>query len=114
MNIDDEREALETAIWEALEPRLEDVIDLDLNVPSENVIFAILVGQVVEAVAALRRTEVPEPSADDRIVRAIDALSWRPEHDGADPARVQDDYMRRAQAADTALAILTENREGAF
>ncbi|WP_288870829.1 hypothetical protein [uncultured Microbacterium sp.] len=62
----------------------------------------------------LRRTEVPEPSAEGRISRAITVLSWRPDHDGDDPARVQDDYMRRAQAADAALAILTDKREGAF
>lgn len=29
-----------------------------------------------------------------------------PGHDGADPARVRDDYMTRAQAADTAWALL--------
>jgi hypothetical protein len=62
----------------------------------------------------LTRAAHPSPEADDRISRAIDALSWRPDHDGDDPARTQDDYMRRAQAADTALAILTENRKGAF
>jgi hypothetical protein len=43
-------ERIESAVWEALEPHVEAVIDLDLNDPTDTVVFAILVGQVADAV----------------------------------------------------------------
>lgn len=43
---------VEDALWGVLEPRLEDVIRLDLNVPSENVQFQGLVRSVAEAIVS--------------------------------------------------------------
>ena len=102
---------------EALAKVIDDAADVPVSPERVRTSLSLWLADAILA-AGFRRTEpsseVPEPSADDRIVRAIEVLSWRPDHDGVDPARVQDDYMRRAQAADAALAILTENREGAF
>ena len=67
---EDEREALETAIWDALEPRVDDVIDLDLNEPSDNAVFSILVGQVADAVAGFRRPVQGEPT-DAQVLAAL-------------------------------------------
>lgn len=46
------RDETESAIWEALEPRLEDAIDLDLSVPADNAVFGILIGQVADLILA--------------------------------------------------------------
>lgn len=43
-------QAVREAIWESLEPRLEDVINLDLNVPAQNEQFAALVTAAARAV----------------------------------------------------------------
>lgn len=43
-------QAATNAVWAALEPRLEDIIDLDLNVPEQNEQFAALVAAVARAV----------------------------------------------------------------
>lgn len=43
-------QSVRDAIWESLEPRLEDVIDLDLNVPAQNERFAELVTAATRAV----------------------------------------------------------------
>lgn len=43
-------QSIRDAIWESLEPRLEDVIHLDLNVPAQNEQFAALVEAVARAV----------------------------------------------------------------
>lgn len=48
----------------------------------------------------------PAKYSEERIRRAIEVLSWVPDHDGDDPYRVKQDYMDRAQSADIALAIL--------
>ena len=45
---------VEDTLWGVLEPRLEDVIRLDLNVPSENVQFQELVRSVAEAIVSQR------------------------------------------------------------
>lgn len=43
-------QAVRDAIWETLEPRLEDAINLDLNVPAQNERFAELVTAAARAV----------------------------------------------------------------
>lgn len=52
------------------------------------------------------RRDAKVRAEDPRIARAIAVLSWEPGHDGGDHARIDDDYRRRAQSADDALAIL--------
>lgn len=53
-------EPIYDAIWDALEPRLEDVIDLDLNEPADSAVFRILVGQVRDAVLRALPGAVPD------------------------------------------------------
>lgn len=101
---DDERDGLEKAI------RLSLRFDMQWSPDEARSLASVLVEPVYRRLAELHRTA----QGDDRISRAIDALAWRPDRDGSDPARVQDDYMRRAQAADEALAILTLKNEGGF
>jgi len=51
--------------------------------------------------------------AEARIAKAVEILSWMPEHDGDDLGRVEDDYRHRAQLADEALtALVAVGREG--
>ena len=58
------------------------------------------------------RRDAKVRAEDPRIARAIAVLSCEPGDDGGDPARIDDDYRRRAQSADDALAILV-SAEGA-
>jgi hypothetical protein len=46
------REHLREALWRVLEPRLEDVINLDLNDPTENATMVALIRQIEDAILA--------------------------------------------------------------
>ena len=66
---------------------------------------------------AAARTAIPRLIAhveelQARIDRALSILSWMPDHDGDDLARVEQDYMHRAQLADDALAVLSAPIKG--
>ncbi|WP_394254728.1 hypothetical protein [Pseudoclavibacter helvolus] len=75
---------------------------------AREIAYAQSLGKVVSYSDPAVLTLEPEARDDDeRIARAIEVLSWSPNHDGDDPSRVEADYRRRAQAADEALAILT-------
>lgn len=60
------RTLVHESVWDTLEPRLEDVIRLDLNHPGQNVQFAALVDDVVAAVI---------PAALSGYVRRINGAS---------------------------------------
>lgn len=50
-----EFQSIRDAIWESLEPRVEDVINLDLNIPAQNEQFAALVTAATRAVIEVGR-----------------------------------------------------------
>ncbi len=56
------RHALETTIWEAMEPFLEGPIQLDLNDPGDNLAFGHMVSQIASAVLKAQEEELdPNP-----------------------------------------------------
>ncbi|WP_341935323.1 hypothetical protein MRBLWO14_000968 [Microbacterium sp. LWO14-1.2] len=90
----DQMSAVEHAIWEVLEPRLEDVIDLDLNDVDDSRTFRELVRQIASAASVV--TEEPEweygvESRFEESDEAYDAVEWMSREQAEEVARDQNE-----------------------